>query len=308
MAQKSRNCVSLAVSIMALVACLAAFPGSALAQDQIFGSVHRSDQSVPANGEMKIFAFINGADQEVKTIQSTGLGYDNGFWLDDFRNYGGSQGGQPYDHFFFNPGSGEGFHLAGTIPTFDITQEDITLGSVSWPAAPVGLAASAGAGSDVELQWTAGTGLTYHVYRRLLSEPGSFFRIDEPSGSLANRGVSGGTFIDATAATDSAYQYMLVAENDAGLYSTHSAIVTYDPLSTSCCIGFRGNVNGDPADIIEIVDIVYLVAFMFKSGAPSPCPEEANVNGSADGLVDIADLVILVQYSFNNGPEPAPCP
>ncbi len=308
MAQKSRFSLILAASAVSLLASPVVLPSSALAQDQIFGAVQRSDQSVPANGEMKVFAFINSTDQEIKLFLSTGLDYDNGFWLDDFRNYGGSQGGQPYDHFFFNPGSGEGFHLSGTIASFGLVEEDITLGAVSWPGAPAGLSATAGSGSDVNLQWTAESGLTYHIYRRLLSEPGSFFRIDDPSGNLSNRGVSSGAFTDAAAVADSAYQYVIVAEDDLGAYSPSSAVITYNPLSTSCCIGFRGNVTGDPGDVIDIQDIVYLVTYMFKSGPPPPCMDEANINGSADGSIDITDLVYLVQYSFKGGASPPPCP
>jgi hypothetical protein len=308
MAQKSRNSRFLAAFAVSLLAFLAALPISVLAQDQIYGAVARSDQSTPANGEMAVFAFINGTDQEVKTFLSTGLDYDNGFWLDDFRNYGGSQGGQPYDYFFLNPGSGEGYHLSGTIASFGLVQEDITLGTVSWPSAPAGLSATAGSGSEVSLQWTAESGLTYHVYRRLLSEPGSFFRIDDPTGNLANRGVAGGSFTDATAAGDSAYQYVLVAENDAGAYSPHSVIVTYNPLSASCCVGFRGNVTGDAEDVIDIQDIVFLVTYMFKHGPAPPCLDEANVDGSAGGVIDITDLVYLAQYSFRAGPQPPPCP
>ena len=280
-------------------------PVGVLAQDQIFGAVTRSDLSVPGNGEMQVFAYIDGTDQEVKILFSTGLDYDIGFWLDDFRNYGGSQGGQAYDHFFYNPNSGEGYHLAGTIATFGLVQEDITLGAVTWPTAPDGVTASAGNGAEVSLQWTDVPGLTYHIYRRLLSEPGSFFRLDDPTGNLANRGVSGGSFTDNTSIEDSAYQYLLVAENDAGDYSPHSEVVV---INTGCCIGIRGNVNAGTDDVIDIADVVYLVAYMFKGGDPPPCLEEANINGGADGVIDIADLVQLVAFAFKGGAAPPACP
>jgi hypothetical protein len=82
----------------------------------------------------------------------------------------------------------------------------------------------------------------------------------------------------------------------------------------SCCVGDRGNVDYDPEDIIDISDLVYLVDYMFTSGPPPPCWEEANVDGSGDGPpdgsedIDISDLVYLVDYMFNGGPAPVACP
>ncbi|MFQ5453236.1 MAG: hypothetical protein ACE5D6_03515, partial [Candidatus Zixiibacteriota bacterium] len=75
----------------------------------------------------------------------------------------------------------------------------------------------------------------------------------------------------------------------------------------SCCVGIRGNIDGDPYDEINIADLVFLVDFMFNYGNPPPCPEEADVNG--DNEQDIADLVYLVDYSFSNppGPQPVDC-
>jgi len=73
-----------------------------------------------------------------------------------------------------------------------------------------------------------------------------------------------------------------------------------------CCVGFRGNINNDPSDGIDVSDVVYLVSYSFKGGPAPPCPEEANVNGI--GGIDIADLTVLISYSFKNGPAPPACP
>ena len=78
----------------------------------------------------------------------------------------------------------------------------------------------------------------------------------------------------------------------------------------------RGNVDYDPGDEIDISDLVYLVDYMFTSGPPPLCWEEANIDGSgpanppSDGPtdIDISDLVYLVDYMFNSGPPPADCP
>ena len=66
-----------------------------------------------------------------------------------------------------------------------------------------------------------------------------------------------------------------------------------------CCVGIRGNVNGDVLDEIDIGDLVKMVNFMFEGGLPPLCIEEANINASTGiPLVDISDLVSLVAYMF----------
>lgn len=82
-----------------------------------------------------------------------------------------------------------------------------------------------------------------------------------------------------------------------------------------CCVGIRGNIDGDPSDAIDIADQVYLIDYMFTGGPPPPCWEEGNIDGSGpvgaeDGPsdIDISDLVYLVDYMFTGGLEPPPCP
>jgi len=77
-------------------------------------------------------------------------------------------------------------------------------------------------------------------------------------------------------------------------------------LLTGCCIGMRGNVDGDPSDQVNIADLTYLVDYLFRGGQPPPCPEEGDVNG--DGNTNVADLTYLVDYLFRGGPQPPPCP
>ncbi len=73
-----------------------------------------------------------------------------------------------------------------------------------------------------------------------------------------------------------------------------------------CCIGIRGNVDGDPNDLVNIADLTYLVDYLFRGGPAPPCFEEGDVNG--DGDINVADLTYLVDYLFRGGPAPSPCP
>lgn len=62
----------------------------------------------------------------------------------------------------------------------------------------------------------------------------------------------------------------------------------------------RGDVNGDGG--ITLVDVVYLINYLFKGG-PEPQPwESGDVN--CDGDVSISDAVYLINYLFKSGPPP----
>jgi hypothetical protein len=64
---------------------------------------------------------------------------------------------------------------------------------------------------------------------------------------------------------------------------------------------YRGDVNKDRK--LDLADIVYLVAYVFKSG---PMPKEFTDQGDVnnDGNVNVADVVYLVAYTFKKGPAP----
>ena len=76
---------------------------------------------------------------------------------------------------------------------------------------------------------------------------------------------------------------------------------------SGCCIGIRGNVNGDAEESIDISDVTFLASYCFKSGPAPPCPEEANVNIKMVGSI-ISDITYLVTYAFKGGAAPPTCP
>ena len=72
-----------------------------------------------------------------------------------------------------------------------------------------------------------------------------------------------------------------------------------------CCVGIRGNVNFDPLDKTNVVDLTFLVGYLFGGGAVPSCWEEADVN--CDGKVNVVDLTSLVGYLFGGGNPPCSC-
>ncbi len=278
---------------------------SVAGQGSIYGAVARSGGSVPANGELSFFGYLDDTDEEIRIESSVGAGYDAGFWFDDFQNYQTEAPGNPYDHHFFDIGQGEGYLLSDTMPDNSFHQEDIILGEVSWPSAPATLHGRFTSSSLVEVTWDTNPELTVHVYRRTAPSEGSFFRLDDPTGSLTNPGVAGGLFLDTSADSTHSYQYLLIAEDAQMQLSPHSAILTVS-YEASCCV-YRGDVDHSGALPLDIGDLVYLVDFMFTGGNEPQCLDEADINGDGLPTIDIADLVFLVDYMFQSGPPPPPC-
>ncbi len=77
---------------------------------------------------------------------------------------------------------------------------------------------------------------------------------------------------------------------------------------SDCCRGIRGNVNGDEADVINILDVTELTNYMMKNGPAPTCLAEANVDGDDQGMINISDLTYLVKFLFDGGSAPMPCP
>ena len=78
-------------------------------------------------------------------------------------------------------------------------------------------------------------------------------------------------------------------------------------ISDTCCIGMTGNVDHDPADMVDLGDLTALIDYLFITFTEPVCMEEANVDGSVDGLVDLGDLTALIDYLFITFTPPAEC-
>ncbi len=79
----------------------------------------------------------------------------------------------------------------------------------------------------------------------------------------------------------------------------------YIVKSADCCIGTRGNIDGDPGDNCDISDLTYLISFLFGGGPAPVCFDEADINDS--GGIDISDNTYLIDFLFGGGPPPIAC-
>lgn len=228
---KARHKIPIIIGVTILTLIL--YSSSALAQGSIFGTVTNSNTSTPANGEVSFFGFLDDTDEEIRIETCIGAGYDAGNWFDDFQNYLTEAPGNPYDYYFYNATNGEGATLSKTIPNNSFQQEDIQLIPVDWPMAVTGLSSRVISSTSIMISWNGSAGMTYHVYRRMASSNGSFFRVDDPSGSLANPGVATDYFVDNTVDGISSYHYLIIARDASGNFGPHSAILT-------------GNSSGSP--------------------------------------------------------------
>jgi hypothetical protein len=99
-------------------------------------------------------------------------------------------------------------------------------------------------------------------------------------------------FIPDSTQAGSIYQIIFIASD--GFLADSQAV------ACSVIAYVRGDVNGDGN--IGIVDVVYLINYLFNSG-PVPRPWGAG-DANGDGNVSIVDVVYLINYVFNNGPAP----
>lgn len=80
----------------------------------------------------------------------------------------------------------------------------------------------------------------------------------------------------------------------------------YTPELLGCCVGVRGDINGDGQDM-NIVDLTCVIEYLFGSGwCEMPCAEETDVNGDG-AMADIVDLTFIVDYLFGPSTAPIPC-
>ena len=84
-------------------------------------------------------------------------------------------------------------------------------------------------------------------------------------------------------------------------------ILNFNPPSfeDTCCIGIRGDIDGD-GDDNGVLDLTYLIDYIFRGGPAPLCPREADLNN--DGLsATILDLTSIIDDIFRGAPSPGNC-
>jgi len=65
-----------------------------------------------------------------------------------------------------------------------------------------------------------------------------------------------------------------------------------------------GDVNNTDGEV-NLLDILYLIDYIYKGGEATPVVCQADVNN--DGNLNILDIIILIEYKYKDGPAPVNC-
>ena len=94
---------------------------------------------------------------------------------------------------------------------------------------------------------------------------------------------------------------------------TASVAMTVIPLyGPGCCVARVGNADCDDADLVSITDVAALIDFLYITGVPPCCWEEADINRSGGAGpnrddISLGDITLLIDYLFLNGPPLGEC-
>ena len=72
-----------------------------------------------------------------------------------------------------------------------------------------------------------------------------------------------------------------------------------DPCSTGCC-DMAGDANN--SGNINILDVTYIINYLYKGGVTPVCIDEADANGS--NTLNILDVTHIINFLYKGGPEP----
>jgi hypothetical protein len=76
-------------------------------------------------------------------------------------------------------------------------------------------------------------------------------------------------------------------------------------LWNSICDCEPGEVDETPP--VNILDVVYIINYLYKNG-PNPQPYEiCNSDADCDCSTNILDVVFLINFLYKNGPSPCSC-
>jgi hypothetical protein len=125
------------------------------------------------------------------------------------------------------------------------------------------------------------------------SSDGSFFRIDDPSGSLSNPGLDDSLYIDNTVDNINDYDYIVIAL-DNGTFGRYSDIVSIQSNPNYFLCG-----DSDGNGILQIFDITYTIAYLYLGGPAPPILEASNCDGLP--ALNLFDISYLIAYMYLGG-------
>ena len=77
-----------------------------------------------------------------------------------------------------------------------------------------------------------------------------------------------------------------------------------DACEDVCCnVSRAGDVNNNGT--INLLDITYLISYLYKNGPEPPCKFQGDTNGN--GAINLLDITYLISYLYKHGPAPN-CP
>ena len=92
-----------------------------------------------------------------------------------------------------------------------------------------------------------------------------------------------------------------VCDNCPTVFNPSQADSNGNGIGDACDTGYTCG-NADGVGLVDIDDVVYLIAYLFQSG-PAPVPL-ASGNADCVGVIDIDDVVYIIAYLFQGGPNP----
>ncbi|MEW5924912.1 MAG: VCBS repeat-containing protein, partial [Candidatus Zixiibacteriota bacterium] len=88
------------------------------------------------------------------------------------------------------------------------------------------------------------------------------------------------------------------------LYNPDQIDSDQDGMGDACdgisCCDKPGDANNNGS--VGILDVTYIVSYLYKGGVVPPCLSEADPDGS--GGINILDVTYLIQYMYKGGPSP----
>ncbi|MEZ5357329.1 MAG: dockerin type I repeat-containing protein [Candidatus Zixiibacteriota bacterium] len=82
-------------------------------------------------------------------------------------------------------------------------------------------------------------------------------------------------------------------------YAVHSGFwQNFQAVNNECNVAGDANNDGD----VNIGDIVYIIAYIFRGGPPPELVNQSDVN--EDCGINLGDAVYLINYAFRSGPAP----